>query len=82
VVVKYFNPSGAGTWLITEGEEQKNGDWLFFGMCHLYGWEWGYVQLSELQSIEAPPFGLHIERDLYSSGTVGELMGESKYEAA
>ena len=22
VVVKYFNPCGAGTWLITEGEKQ------------------------------------------------------------
>ena len=24
VVVKYFNPCGAGTWLITEGEKQEN----------------------------------------------------------
>ena len=26
VVVKYFNPCGAGTWLITEGEKQEDGD--------------------------------------------------------
>ena len=74
VVVKYFNPSGSGTWLITEGEEQDDGDWLLFGMCHIFEWEWGYVQLSELQSAKAPPFGLGIERDLYFSGTVEELM--------
>ena len=25
VIVKYFNPIGAGTWLITEGEKQEDG---------------------------------------------------------
>ena len=28
VIVKYFNPCGAGTWFVTEGEKQENGDWL------------------------------------------------------
>lgn len=64
VVVKYFNPCGTGTWLITEGEKQENGDWLFFGYCHLFEWEWGYVMLSELESVKLP-FGLTIERELY-----------------
>ena len=31
VIVAYFNPCVAGTWLITEGEKQDDGDWLFFG---------------------------------------------------
>ena len=75
VVVKYFNPYGSGTWLITEGEKQKDGDWLLFGMCHIFEWEWGYIMLSELESVRVPPFGLGLERDLYSSGTVAELMG-------
>ena len=69
IVVKYFNPAGAGTWLITEGEKQENGDWLFFGYCHITDWEWGYVMLSELESVRLP-FGLTIERDLYASGKV------------
>lgn len=64
VVVKYFNPTGAGTWLITEGEKQEDGDWLLFGYCHIFEWEWGYVALSELQSFKGQ-FGLGIERDLY-----------------
>ena len=51
VVVKYFNPFGVGTWLITEGEKQETGDWLFFGYCHIFEWEWGYVHLSELEGI-------------------------------
>lgn len=68
VVVKYFNPCGAGTWLITEGEKQENGDWLFFGYCNIFEWEWGYVMLSELESVRLP-FGLKIEREMYD--TVG-----------
>lgn len=64
VLVKYFNPVGAGTWLITEAELQEDGDWLLFGYCHIYCWEWGYVLLSELQNLKLP-FGLTIERDLY-----------------
>ena len=72
VVVKYFNPIGAGTWIITEGEKQENGDWLLYGYCHILEWEWGYVMLSELENLKLP-FGLTIERDLYSKGTVREL---------
>ena len=64
VLVKYFNPCGAGTWLITEAEQQEDGDWLLFGYCHIFEWEWGYVLLSELQNLKLP-FGLTIERDLY-----------------
>ena len=67
VLVKYFNPCGAGTWLITEGEKQDNGDWLFFGYCHIIEWEWGYVMLSELENVKLP-FGLSIERELYVTG--------------
>ena len=64
VLVKYFNPCGAGTWLITEAEEQEDGDWLLFGYCHINCWEFGYLLLSELQNLKLP-FGLTIERDLY-----------------
>ena len=67
VVVKYFNPCGAGTWLITEGEKQDDGDWLLYGYCTIFDWEWGYVLLSELQSVRLP-FGLSIEREMYVTG--------------
>ena len=63
VVVKYFNPFGTGTWLITEGEKQEDGDWELFGYCHIFEWEWGSVMLSELEDIRTPFGG--IERDLY-----------------
>lgn len=67
VIVKYFNPCGAGTWLITEAEKQENGKYLFFGYCNLgdsADAEFGYVSQEELESIQLP-FGLSIERDLY-----------------
>lgn len=64
VVVKYFFPYGKGTWIITEGEEQPDGDWVLFGYCCIDEWEWGYVALSELKSV-VTPFGGTIERDLH-----------------
>ena len=47
--------------------KQEDGDWLFYGYCHLFEWEWGYVMLSELEDITLP-FGLKIERELYVTG--------------
>lgn len=76
VLVKYFNPYGAGTWLITEAEKHKDGDWMLFGYCHIFEWEWGYVMLSEIQNTKVKLFDseLSLERDLYSKGTVKEIM--------
>lgn len=74
VVVKYFNAFGAGTWLITEGTKEENGDWLFFGYCHIHEWEWGYVRLSELEQINRSTIPALIERDLYSKGKVKDFI--------
>lgn len=76
---KYFNPYGAGTWLVTEAEKQSNGDWLFF--C--YGtngheWEWEYITLSQIMQAKVKVFGYRfpLERDLYipDGMTVGECL--------
>ena len=67
VIAKFFNPVGAGTWLITEGEKTEDGDYEMFGYCHLGDndmAELGYVSLNELQNLQLP-LGLTIERDLY-----------------
>lgn len=74
VLVKYFNPCGSGTWLITEAEKQPDGDWLLYGMCHISYWEWGYVLLSELKNFKSRTFGLGIEREYRTKGTVKDLM--------
>lgn len=64
VIVRYFYPYGRGEWLITEAERLEDGDWLLYGYMNLFEWEWGYVLLSELESIRGP-LGLGVERDLY-----------------
>ena len=66
-VVKFFNPVGAGTWLITEIE--PDGDTLF-GLADLgFGCpELGSFSLSELTSVRLP-FGMGIERDILFEAT-------------
>lgn len=81
VLVKYFNPMGVGTWLITEGNKLPNGDYEMFGYCCLIddvNAEFGYVMLSELEKIQLP-FGLKIEKDLYlkNNCTLIEAMEQS-----
>lgn len=60
-VVKFFDPCGAGTWLISELD--ADGDTMF-GLCDLgFGCpELGSVSLSEMKATKTR-FGLGIERD-------------------
>jgi hypothetical protein len=76
VIVRYFNPGGAGTWYATEYDPDTK---LFFGYASILGGdcdEWGYFSLNELQ--QPLPFKMvingkeingngFIERDLYFS---------------
>ena len=78
IVVKFFNPCGIGTWYITEGEKQPDGDWLLFGLCCLQEAELGYVMLSELKKLRLP-FGLSIERDIRYTGKLADARKESKH---
>lgn len=75
VVVKYFNPIGLGTWYITEANEQEDGDWLMFGLCCIDEAEFGYICLSQLESLQLP-YGLSIERDLYFDGRISDARKE------
>jgi len=65
-VVKFFNPTGAGTWLVTEFD----GEDSFFGLCDLNmgSPELGYISKSELESFRGKA-GLGIERDLWFTAT-------------
>lgn len=64
-VVKWFNPCGAATWLITELD--PHGEDLAYGLCDLGlgSPELGYVSVSALQSIRLLGGTLGIERDLH-----------------
>jgi hypothetical protein len=66
-VVKFFDPSGAATWLITElnpGEPD-----ILFGLCDLgQGFpELGTVRFSELAETKNR-LGINLERDLFFAG--------------
>ena len=65
-VVKFFNPTGAATWLLSELDE--DGD-ILFGLCDLgFGCpEMGSASLAEITAVTLP-FGLTIERDLCFAG--------------
>jgi len=67
-VVKFFNPVGAATWLITEMDPDEPD--ILFGLCDLgMGFpELGSVRLSELQSVRGP-LGLGVERDVMFKAT-------------
>lgn len=55
VIVMYFNPLNyAHQWHIVSGEKLPNGDWELYGLIHIDDWEWGYVNLSELEAITLP----------------------------
>jgi hypothetical protein len=66
-VVKFFNPCGAATWLISEMDPDDPD--ILFGLCDLGmgSPELGCVSLNELAGIKLK-FGLTIERDLHFKG--------------
>ena len=61
VVVKLFNPGGAGTWYLTEYDKDND---RAFGLCCILEKEIGYVSMKELRNYRGS-FGLGIERDKY-----------------
>lgn len=63
-VVKFFNPLGIGTWLVTELDQ--DGDTLF-GLADLGYPELGSFSLAEMQALELP-LGMGIERDFLFAG--------------
>jgi hypothetical protein len=74
VAVKFFNPTGAGTWYITEWD----GEDVMFGLCVIHEAELGYVSLSELAAFRGP-FGLGVERDRFFGGTLADAMKREHY---
>ena len=61
VVVKLFNPTGIGTWWLTELDPETD---IAFGVAQLQEREAGYIDLKEICEFKGQ-FGLGIERDMY-----------------
>jgi len=71
-ICKFFDPCGSWTWYVLEGEEQEDGDWLFYGLVDGFEKEWGYFRLSELEDGTAGrPLGIGVERDIYFENEEG-----------
>ena len=64
VVCKFFTPDANWTWFVIEGEEQADGNVIFFGWVVGLEREFGYFTLRELESVRGP-LGLPVERDLF-----------------
>ena len=60
-VVKLFNPTGIGTWYLSELNPDTN---IAFGLSCLHEKELGDVSLNEIQELKLP-LGLSIEKDRY-----------------
>lgn len=76
VHLKLFNPTGAGSWFITEadletGEAYGYADLQLGPGCA----EMGYLDLNELRAYKGR-FGLGIERDERFTATLAEVMGK------
>ena len=74
VVVKLFNPTGIGTWYLTELNPYTN---IAFGLADVHEKELGDIDLTELENLKLP-MGLGIERDRYfkTNKTLEELNHE------
>ena len=59
VVLKLFNPTGIGTWYLSELDPETN---QAFGLAHVHEKELGYIDLNELENFRGL-MGLPIERD-------------------
>ena len=60
VIARLFGGSSC-TWYILEGTEDSD---IVYGLANIgYGFEYGTMSRSELESLRFPPFGLGIERD-------------------
>ena len=69
LIAKLFLPAERCTWLISEGKETPDGDWLLYGYCKLLHWEWGSVLLSDLETYRSPK-GDKIKCDTSATGTI------------
>ena len=63
VVMKLFNPVGAGTWYLYE-KESNDIFYAFANLGDIQCAECGPISLHEMESVKLP-LGLKIERDMY-----------------
>ena len=60
VIMKIFDPMGRATWYILEGQRLPDGDYDLYGLCDVVEPEFGYVRLSEIESLAGIPRRMNI----------------------
>lgn len=76
VVLKLFNPTGAGSWFITEANLETGEAFGFVDLQIPGCTELGYIDLNELRAFRGR-FGLPIERDEGFKATLAEVMAKA-----
>ena len=74
VIARFFLPFSSSEWLVTEAEQQEDGDWLFFGYCHIQEWEWGYVLLSQIQEVNVCGLTVQLDKGLKTGTMVKDCL--------
>jgi len=64
VIAKLFNPTGRGTWFLTEYDPETKIAFGFVSLFGDYNDEWGDFAVWELEEFKGQ-FGLGIERDIF-----------------
>ena len=77
VHLKLFNPTGAGSWFITEANLDTGEAFGYADLGDPDNAELGYMDLNELRSFKGR-FGLGIERDESFSATLEEVMSRKR----
>lgn len=47
VIARFNFPGTSMQWLVTEASKEE-GQWILYGYCHIFEWEWGYFNLDDL----------------------------------
>jgi hypothetical protein len=77
VALKLFNPTGAGSWFITEANLETGEAFGFADLQMGPGCaELGYLDLNELRAFRGR-FGLPIERDEHFTATLAEVIANT-----
>ena len=73
VIAKFYVPFTEACWLITEAS-QEGDDWLMFGYCHIFEWEFGYVSLSEIMELNIKGITAQIDNTLQKGCTIKDCL--------
>ena len=73
VIAKFYIPFTEACWLITEAS-QEGDDWLMFGYCHIFEWEFGYVSLSEIMELNIRGITAQIDNTILEGSSIEDCL--------